>query len=620
MNRPIFLLLIIMLAGSLAEVRAQSNSQKYLKAEELRRSYKFNDAIALYKELLSESQDTIFTKTLTVQIARSENGISMLEYAGKPVSLGAITVPKKDFYLYIPGLQDSSWTIVPDLLDRAAAGSEPINAVLLKGGKDKIIYSFLNSSGRRDLYQTIKTGNSWTTPEPLNKNINSAGDEILPVLSSDGNELYFASNGQYGMGGYDIYVSTWDKKRNDWSIPQNLGFPYSSPGDDLMYINSDNRDFSFVVSNRDIASSDSIRIYKLLFDGTPVKSAISSAEEAYDISGLLPAGVKRKEYSGRNIQSMTSPYADGYSAIVKNSRELQTEIEKTISENNRIRELYAAATDASEKSALEKQISLAEIRLIEQQEQLRTVNQTIHSKELEFLSKGLIAPRSEDFLKDSKQSDSTARDSSFEFVKRSFGQALLINIEKPVVTFDNTFRIESESQITEDNPNPDELIYRIQISVQTVKANKKSFKGINPIFERKTPTGKWLYSAGQFYKYEDMASALVKVKSQGFRTAMGTAFYSGKSITIKNARLMETQITEKKIYQLKLENYPEGIPPFLLSIIRKNTDKDIASKTTGSVLLFYIGPFASKQEAETLLKLLSESGAERVSLEEIKAQ
>ncbi|EKD31902.1 MAG: WD40-like protein beta propeller containing protein [uncultured bacterium] len=620
MNRPIFLLLIIMLAGSLAEVRAQNNSQKYLKAEELRRSYKFNEAIALYKELLSESQDTIFLKTLTVQIARSENGISMLEYAGKPVSLGAITVPKKDFYLSIPGLQDSSWTIVPDLLDRKAAESEPINAVLLKGGKDKIIYSSINSGGRLDLYQTSKTGSSWSIPEPLNKNVNSAGDEILPILSSDGKELYFASNGQYGMGGFDIYVSTWDEKRNDWGIPQNLGFPYSSPGDDLMYINSDNRDFSFVVSNRDIASSDSVKIYKLRFDGTPVKSAITSAEEAYDISGLLPEGTKREEYSGRNIQSMTSPYADGYSSIVKNLRELQTEIDKTVSENNRIRELYAASTDASARSSLEKQITLAEIRLIEQQEQLRTVNQTIQTKELEFLSKGLIAPRSEDFLKDTKQSDSTAKDSSFEFVKRSFGPTLLINIQKPVVTFDNTFRIESESQIAEDNPNPNELIYRIQISVQTQKANKKSFKGINPIFERKTPTGKWLYSAGQFYNYGDMSNALVKVKNQGFRTAMGTAFYNGKSITIKNARLMETQITENKIYQLKLENYPEGIPPFLLDVIRKNTDKDIASKTTGSVLLFYIGPFTNKKEAETLLKLLSESGAERVSLEEIKAQ
>lgn len=97
MNRSIFLLFIILLAGSLVEVRAQNSSQKYLKAEELRRSYKFKEAVEIYKELISETQDTSFLKTLTIQVARSENGLSMLEYSTRPIALGSVIVPKNDF-------------------------------------------------------------------------------------------------------------------------------------------------------------------------------------------------------------------------------------------------------------------------------------------------------------------------------------------------------------------------------------------------------------------------------------------------------------------------------------------------------------------------------------------
>lgn len=619
MNRSIFLLFIILLAGSLVEVRAQNSSQKYLKAEELRRSYKFKEAVEIYKELISETQDTSFLKTLTIQVARSENGLSMLEYSTRPIALGSVTVPKNDFYLYIPGIPDSSWTSVPSIMDKRGSESKPKNAILLKGIPAKIFFSSVNARGRRDIYQTALVGDStWSAPEPLNNNINSAGDEILPILSPGGKELYFASNGQYGMGGFDLYMSTWDEKANDWGIPQNLGFPYSSPADDLMFINSDDGLYTFIASNRDIASADSISIYKLQYESTPVKSSIDSSEEAFNISRLLPAGSKQKKDSEGTVR--TSPEIDGYSSMVKSVRQIQLEIDNTIGENSRNRELYSILTESSEKTALEKKITQGEIRLIEQQEQLRTANLAIQKREMDFLSKGLIIPRTDEFLKDSVSAINVEPVINFEVEKHSLGSLPEMTILDPVVAFDYNFRIGTESQIGGDNPVSGELIYRIQLSVQTERANKKSFKGISPIFERKTPAGKWLYSAGQFYNYEEMAKALVKVKSLGFRTAIGVAYQGGKSVTIKNARLLESKVVAKKTYQLKLENYPNEIPQFLLEIIRKNTDKDIARKPTNGKTLFFIGPYSNRTDAETLLKLLSDSGAEGVSIEEIKTE
>lgn len=53
----------------------------------------------------------------------------------------------------------------------------------------------------------------------------------FPCLSPDGNTLYFASNQVNGLGGWDIYVSTFTV--NGWSAPRNLGAPLNTAGNEV---------------------------------------------------------------------------------------------------------------------------------------------------------------------------------------------------------------------------------------------------------------------------------------------------------------------------------------------------------------------------------------------------
>ncbi len=53
----------------------------------------------------------------------------------------------------------------------------------------------------------------------------------FPHLSVDGNTLYFASDRPGGMGGWDLYVSTWNG--TSWSPPKNLGAPINTPGNEI---------------------------------------------------------------------------------------------------------------------------------------------------------------------------------------------------------------------------------------------------------------------------------------------------------------------------------------------------------------------------------------------------
>jgi WD40-like Beta Propeller Repeat len=71
----------------------------------------------------------------------------------------------------------------------------------------------------------------WGEPVDLGANINSAGNDGVPSLSTDGHRLYFHSGGRGGCGAADLFVSRRQDKRDDfgWEPAENLGCVVNSP-------------------------------------------------------------------------------------------------------------------------------------------------------------------------------------------------------------------------------------------------------------------------------------------------------------------------------------------------------------------------------------------------------
>lgn len=91
--------------------------------------------------------------------------------------------------------------------------------------------------GGADLYFSEYTDEGvWADPVNLGEEINTIGDERSPFWSESG-KFYFASNGHVGLGGLDIFESTFEDSK--YQKPNNLGSP----------INSDRDDFGFFKSN-----------------------------------------------------------------------------------------------------------------------------------------------------------------------------------------------------------------------------------------------------------------------------------------------------------------------------------------------------------------------------------
>lgn len=188
--------------------------------------------------------------------------------------------------------------------------------------------------GGKDIYYVKKLPNgNWGTPFNLGPEINTAYNEDGPFLHPVTNDLYFSSQGHENMGGYDVFVSSFNEK-GEFEEPQNLGYPINSSSDDIFY--TVNYDFSegFVSSDR-MGGYGSTDIYKLSYneDQLPievysvlVQNSDSEILKNVEISLIDKATQKKLGlYRSNNISGKTLIIAEPNTEVeieIKHSKEV----------------------------------------------------------------------------------------------------------------------------------------------------------------------------------------------------------------------------------------------------------------------------------------------------------
>lgn len=108
------------------------------------------------------------------------------------------------------------------------------------------------------------TDGSWDKPQYLPIELNGGGDTDYPFMMPDGTTLYFASDGEGSIGGYDIFVASRDASTGEFMQPQNIGFPYNSPFDDyLMAIDEENGIGWWVTDRNRLDKKLTVYVYRL---------------------------------------------------------------------------------------------------------------------------------------------------------------------------------------------------------------------------------------------------------------------------------------------------------------------------------------------------------------------
>jgi len=165
--------------------------------------------------------------------------------------------------------------------------------------KDKKLLFFSSNRaggiGGLDLYMSIADANGkWGKPVLLGKEINTIFNEESPFYDDETKTLYFSSSGHKGMGGYDIYKTTYDSAKGKWTEPINLGYPINTADDDIYYTVSAGgvrgyyasvRDYG--VGEKDIYVVDIPKAQKKLM--TDTKTAVKVVEEEIQEKISTPA-------------------------------------------------------------------------------------------------------------------------------------------------------------------------------------------------------------------------------------------------------------------------------------------------------------------------------------------
>ena len=110
--------------------------------------------------------------------------------------------------------------------------------------------------GGEDLwFSEIKEDNRWSKPVNMGPTINSSYDEISPFIHPDGVTLFYSSNNEKSIGGYDIFVTQKDKN-NIWPTAENLGIPINTVFNEKYFSTSIDGTIGYYESNNKEENTD----------------------------------------------------------------------------------------------------------------------------------------------------------------------------------------------------------------------------------------------------------------------------------------------------------------------------------------------------------------------------
>lgn len=581
------------------------------RAMSLMREYRYGEALGLL-DTLARGGDSTFRESLQETVLCCRNGLSLLDFVSEPKVIARRNVPKADFFLYLP-MEDRSWRTAPNVLVRDSGGEYP-SAFFYPDGAGAVFYSDKDEDGVWNIFSTSRLNDTlWQYPHLLNEAMTSIGNERFPVISPDGRTLFFSSDGLYGVGGYDMYMSVWDEDAGEWGAPVNMGFPYSSPYDDILFAISPDERYSVLVSDRS-SGGDSLTVYVMEYEPMPVKRRVSDHSEMLGIASLE---VCESTSEPDEDKDGVPPGLDagGYAELLREIRALRDSIAVHALTLNDLRVLYDELGTEMEKETAASEISVAEKKMNALSDSLSVKNARLQSMEMEFLMNGFIIDPDEAMK--SLEKEAVRKSPDYEFVRREPGGPFEIMVEAPASKFDYSFKILPVGQFAEDNVLPSGLVYQIQIFASSYPAGVRHLKGLSPVFVRNPSEGKYIYSAGLFYTYNEALSNLNKVKRQGFREAFIIAFRNGQKIALKTARAMEKDGSEDS-YRVVLASASGELDQRAQDLIRAATERDIVRETSpDGASIFAVGPFTSKSEAEAIASVLSSEGVPGVSVEKI---
>lgn len=158
------------------------------------------------------------------------DGLVLVTYRVQHLYKTEVDIDEKDIndLYFVQKLDTGKWGDLQFFSTELNTKNHEGKATFSKDGNTIYFTRFFNPEG--NIVRAVKSGGEWKNQVVIS--LNSTEYRIKdPSLSVDGKKLFFASNASDGFGGYDIYVSTFE--RGDWSKPKNLGPLVNTSGNEV---------------------------------------------------------------------------------------------------------------------------------------------------------------------------------------------------------------------------------------------------------------------------------------------------------------------------------------------------------------------------------------------------
>jgi outer membrane protein OmpA-like peptidoglycan-associated protein/tetratricopeptide (TPR) repeat protein len=192
----------------------------------------------------------LFFATLNKGSVEEMNPVT-ISSSGSMMNEGAAAISANGNLLYFSQWKKENGKTVSSIYcaeRQGAAWSSPklVSLVNVKGFSSK--QPFCSTDGKFLYFSSDRPGgvggfDIWYAPmkddgtlgDPINVGsaINTSGDEQAPFYQSSSSTLVFSSNGQLGMGGYDLFAATGSE--TSWKACVNMGSPINSSRDDIYF-------------------------------------------------------------------------------------------------------------------------------------------------------------------------------------------------------------------------------------------------------------------------------------------------------------------------------------------------------------------------------------------------
>ena len=418
-------------------------------------------------------------------VDRAMYALNMADFCADPHVVARKRFSRKDFFLYYP-LKEQAWRKGPAGLVYAPKDSK------------EVFFTAPDRGGSPSLYFSTDQDSLWSAPRLLGEAFMSTGSELFPMLGSDKKTLYFASDGLQGMGGFDIFYSTWDQETGRWGDPVNMGFPFNSPADDYLMADSADGEYTLFASNRD-CSPDSVTVFVLDYRKTYTRATVREPSALKKLMELEPVPDPTRIDNDAAVEGFTTGNAitQKYMRKMEESRALMDSISRHMMPGDTLLNVFRA--------------------------RLALVSAELREVEMNFLMNGAVGVE--------EDKEVAGAELGYTFARGAMGPDF-----KPVFAVRETaqtFRVAPMGRFAQDNTLPPGLVFQILLFDSPVHASLEDIKGLSPVYERLGANLRYNYLVGLFRSYDDALEHLNSVRVLGFPAARIVAWQDGRAVPVR---------------------------------------------------------------------------------------